>query len=272
MSVPIIAGRFVASADGPHTQLVAIVNRAFALRHWPSESAIGKQVREGGPAARQPYRTVIGVVGDVKQNGLDLDARPEVFLPVTQFPFAPWTELDGMTLVVRTDADPMAIAGNARRELLALDRDLPVTDVRTMTANLSRSLERRRFATILLAAFALLALLLAAVGIYGLMAYNVSQSRHEIAVRMALGATPRSIRGLILRRAVSLAGMGVLIGWLGSLGMMHSLSTLLVGVDPIDPATFVSVAAMLVGVSILATLGPVERASAIEPAAVVRDS
>jgi len=161
----------------------------------------------------------------------------------------------------RRRSDPMAIAGNARRELLALDRDLPVTDVRTMTANLSRSLERRRFATILLAAFALLALLLAAVGIYGLMAYNVSQSRHEIAVRMALGATPRSIRGLILRRAVSLAGMGVLIGWLGSLGMMHSLSTLLVGVDPIDPATFVSVAAMLVGVSILATLGPVERAS-----------
>jgi putative ABC transport system permease protein len=271
MGVPIVAGRFFSPGDGPHGQLVAIVNRAFAHHHWPSESALGKQVREGGPAGRQPYRTVIGVVGDVKQNGMDVDARPEVFLPVTQFPFAPWTGLDAMTLVVRTDTDPTALAGNARQALLALDRDLPVTAMRTATANLSRSLERRRFATMLLAAFALLALLLAAVGIYGVMSYNVNQSRYEIAVRMALGATPRSIQALILRRALSLAGIGVLIGWIGSIAAMRSLSSLLVGVRPIDPATFVSVAATLLIVSILATLAPVERARTIDPAAIVRE-
>jgi putative ABC transport system permease protein len=271
MGVSIVEGRFFSRVDGPHSQLVTIVNRAFAHHHWPGESAIGKQVREGGPQGKQPYRTVIGVVGDVKQNGLDVDARPEVFLPVTQFPFAPWTALDAMTLVVRTDADPTAIAGSARHELLALDKDLPVTGIRTMQANLSRSLERRRFATALVAAFALLALLLAAVGIYGVMAYNVNQRRHEIAVRMALGATPRSIQVLILRRALTLAGMGVVIGWIGSIGMMRSLSSLLVGVKPIDPATFVIVATMLLIVSILATLVPVERARTIDPAAIVRE-
>jgi putative ABC transport system permease protein len=272
MRVPIVEGRFFLPADGLHSQLVAIVDRAFALRHWPSQSAIGKQVREGGPQGHQPYRLVIGVVGDVKQNGLDVDARPEVFLPVTQFPFAPWTELDAMTVVVRMDADPTAVASSAKHELLAIDKDLPVTGIRTMTTALSRSLERRSFATTLLAAFALLALLLAAVGIYGVMAYTVNQSRHEIAVRMALGATPRSIRALILRRALALSGMGVLIGWIGSAGMMRSLSGLLVGVGPLDPATFVSVATILVIVSILATLVPVERASAIDPAAIVRDN
>jgi putative ABC transport system permease protein len=272
MRVPIVEGRFFSPADGPRSQLVAIVNRTFAHRHWPAASALGKQVREGGPQGHQPYRTVIGVVGDVKQSGLDVEARPEVFLPVTQFPFAPWTGLDAMSLVVHTDADPTAVASHAKHELLALDKDLPVTGIRTMTAALSRSVERRRFATTLLAAFALLALLLAAVGIYGVMAYGVNQRRHEIAVRMALGATPRSIRTLILRRALSLSAMGVLIGWIGSIGVMRPLSHLLVGVRPIVPATFVSVATILLLVSMLATLVPLQRASAIEPAAIVRDN
>jgi putative ABC transport system permease protein len=190
---------------------------------------------------------------------------------VTQFPFAPWTELGSMTMVVRTDADPTAVAINATHALQALDKDLPVTGIRTMSATLSTSLGRRRFATMLLAAFAGLALLLAAVGLYGAMAYSVNQSRHEIAVRMALGATPRSIRALILRRVLSLSGMGVLVGWVGSAGMMPALSSQLVGIRPIDPATFVSVATMLLLVSIVATLVPVARASAIDPAAITRD-
>jgi putative ABC transport system permease protein len=249
-----------------------IVNRTFAARHWPNASAIGKQIREGGPAAHQPYRTVIGVVGDIKQNGLDAEARPEVFLPVTQFPFAPWTELPGMTLMLRTEGDPSAVAGNAQRELIALDKDLPVTAVQTMAAHLSRSLERRRFATILLAAFACLALLLVAIGIYGVMAYTVTQRRHEIAVRLALGATPGSIRALVLRRALFLSGLGVSVGWAGSVGVTHFLRSLLVGATPIDPMTFLSATALLLMVSLLATLVPLERASAIDPAAITRDS
>lgn len=272
MRVPILAGRVFSAADTPTSQLVVIVNHSFAARHWPDESAIGKQVREGGPAAHQPYRTVIGVIADMKQNGLEVEARPEVFLPVTQFPFAPWTELPGMTLMVRTAGDPTAVAGNAQRELIALDTDLPVTGVQTMQAHLSRSLERRRFATTLLTAFALIALLLVAIGIYGVMAFTVSQRRHEIAVRLALGATPGTIRGLILRRTLFLSGVGVALGWAGSVGVTHLLTSLWVGVKPFDPTTFLGVAVVLLVVSLLATIVPLERASAIDPAALTRNS
>ncbi len=267
MGVPILAGRLFSAVDTPTSQLVVIVNHTFAARHWPDASAIGKQVREGGPAAHQPYRTVIGVVGDIKQNGLEVDARPEVFLPVAQFPFAPWTELPGMTLMLRTAGDPTAVAGSAQRALIALDQDLPVTGVRTMAAHLSRSLARRRFATMLLAAFACIAVLLVAIGIYGVMAYTVNQRRHEIAVRLALGATPGSIRALMLRRALFLSGLGVAVGWAGSVGVTHFLRSLLVGVTPIDPMTFLAATTMLLLVSLLATIIPLERASVIDPAA-----
>jgi putative ABC transport system permease protein len=272
MGVPILAGRLFSATDTPTSQLVVIVNHTFATRHWPNASAIGQQVREGGPAAHQPYRTVIGVVGDMKQNGLDVEARPEVFLPVTQFPFAPWTELPGMTLMLRTAGDPTAIAGNAQRALIALDQDLPVTGVRTMTAHLSRTLERRRFATMLIAGVALLAMLLVALGIYGVMAYTVNQRRHEIAVRLALGATPGSIRVLMLRRALFLSGLGVAVGWAGSAGVTHLLTSVLVGVTPLDPATFLAVATVLLLVALLASIVPLERASTIDPAAITRDS
>jgi putative ABC transport system permease protein len=272
MGVPLISGRLFSTADGVQSQPVAIVNRAFVRRHWPGESGVGKQIREGGPQGRQPYRTIVGVVGDIRQSGLDVDARPEVFLPLGQFPFAPWTELQGMTLVVRTDADPASVAADAKQELLSVDKDLPVTGIRTMEARLAESLERRSFATKLLATFALLALLVAAIGVYGVMAYNVNQRRHEIAVRMALGATPGAIRSLVLRGALALAALGVLAGWAASAGVARLLSGLLVGVGPTDPATFATVAATLLSVSVLASLVPIARASAIDPAAVARDN
>jgi predicted permease len=272
MGVRLLNGRFFSEADGPNSQFVVIVNQAFVRRHWPAEDVIGKQVREGGPQGHQPYRTVVGVVADVKQSGMDLDPRPEVFLPVTQFPFAPWTELPAMTLAIRTSGDPSTFAQSARRELMTVDRDLPVTGVRTMDEQLSESMARRRFATIALAAFAGVALLLSALGIYGVMAYNVSQSRRELAVRLVLGASPGSIRALVLRRALSPTLLGVLAGWVASLGVTRTISSLLVGVSPIDPVTFSTVAAILLIVSIVATVIPLERRRAIDPAVLVRDS
>jgi putative ABC transport system permease protein len=272
MGVRLLSGRLFSDTDGPHSQLVVVVNHAFARRHWPMEEAVGKQVREGGPQGHQPYRTVVGVVGDVKQGGLDADTRPEVFLPVTQFPFAPWTELQAMTLAIRTDGDPGLFAQTARQQLLALDRDLPVTGVRTMDARLSESMARRRFATALLAAFAGVALLLAAVGIYGVMAYNVGQSRRELAVRLALGATPGSIRGLVLRWALLPTLLGVVAGWVASIGATRAISSLLVGVSPLDPVTFATGAAMLLTASIVATVISIERGRTIDPAALVRDA
>ena len=229
-----------------------------------------EQIREGGPQGNQPYRKVVGVVADVKQSGMDSEARTEVFLPVTQFPFAPWTELQEMTFVVRTNGDPAGFASSARRELREVAKDLPVTSVRTMSQSVAGSLERRNFSTTLLMIFALLALLLAAVGTYGVMAYSVTQRAHEISVRMALGATPRAIALLVLRKAVTLAGIGIALGCIGSLLSGQWLASYLFGVRPTDPITLATVALVLLAVAILASLIPVRRASSVEPAAVAR--
>ncbi len=270
MQVPLLHGRFFTDLDTQHSRLVAIVNQSFARQYWSTESAIGKLLREGGPKGNQPYREIVGVVADVKQNGMDVEPRPEVFLPVTQFPFAPWTSLQGMTFVVRTDGDPLSIAESAKRQLEVADKDLPVTAIRPMTQYMSESLERRSFCTLLLAAFAVLALLLAAAGTYGVMAYNVSQKIQEIGVRMALGATTGGIRKLVLREALSLASSGIVIGWAGALVSTRWLASLLFGTRATDPTIFGCVSALLLMVAILASYLPVRRAMAVDPATALR--
>ena len=270
MRASLVAGRFFTATDDRRGRLVAIVNQSFATRHWPHESAIGKRVREGGPQGQQPYREIVGIVGDMKQNGLDAVSRPEVFLPVTQFPFAPWTELNRMTFVIRTDGDPMAVAKQARGELLALDKDLPVTEVRALGPAVGVSLARRSFSTWLLSAFACLGVLLAAVGTYGVMAYDVSQRIQEIGVRIALGATPRSIRALVLAQALRPVSLGILAGWGGSILTTRWLAGQLFGVRPGDPTTFVATATVLAAVALAATILPLRRALAIEAAVAVR--
>src|SRR5262249_34012138 len=212
MRIPVIEGRTFEESDDRHSRLVAIVNQSFAHRWWPKESAIGKRLREGGPQGGQPYREVVGVVGDSKQNGVDGEQRPEVFLPSTQFPFAPWNSLDAMTFVVRTEGDPVRLAEAAKREVQALDKDLPVTAVHPMTQYVADSLARRKFATLLLVAFGALALILASVGTYGVVAYNLSQRVKEIGTRMALGATPAHIRKMILRETLGLTSAGIALG------------------------------------------------------------
>ncbi len=272
MRTPLLAGRYFSDADTRRTRPVAIVNRTFAARQWPGGSAVGRQVREGGPQGQQPYREIVGVVADMKQNGVDAESRPEVFLPVTQFPFAPWTELAGMTFVVRTDGDPAAVGDRARRALLALDKDLPVTAARALGPWASESLARRRFSTGFLSGFALLALLLAAVGIYGVMAYTVSQSTREIGLRVALGATRHRIRALVLGKVARSAALGILLGWGGSLLATRWLASQLFGVGAMDPLTFLGVAAALLLVTVLACIAPVQRALAVEPLTALRTS
>ncbi len=270
LRVPLLQGRFFADSDTQNSRLVAIVNRSFADQHWPAESAIGKLVREGGPKGNQPYREIIGVVADMKQSGMDVQVRPEVFLPVTQFPFAPWTSLEAMTFVVRTDGDPMAIAESAQKQLQVTDKDLPVTAVRPMTDYMSQSLERRRFCTFLFGAFATLALLLAAVGTYGVMAYNVSQKTQEIGIRMAFGASVARIRRLVLSEALILASLGILIGWAGAFASTRWVASLLFGTQATDPTIFASVAVLLLIVALLASYVPMRRALSIDPASALR--
>lgn len=270
MRIPLIKGRTFQESDNRHSRMVAIVNESFARRWWPNESAIGKQLREGGPQGGQPYRIVIGVVGDSKQNGLEGEPRPEVFLPSTQFPFAPWDSLDAMTFSVRTNNDPMALAETAARALQALDPDLPVTAVYPMTRYAATSLARREFATLLLIAFGGLALMLASVGTYGVMAYNVSRRVQEIGTRMALGATPGRIRQLILQETLRLTSAGIALGLLGSFICARWLSRLLFGIKADDPGTLVAVIITLVASAFVASYVPVNRASKIEPAQAIR--
>jgi len=270
MQVPLLQGRFFTELDNERSRLVAIINQSFAQRYWPTGSAVGKLIREGGPQGGQPYREIIGVVADVKQSGLDSDPRPEVFLPVTQFPFAPWNALQAMTFVVRTEGNPMGIADRAKNEIHLSDKDLPVTAVRPMTQYMSESIGRRRFATLLLALFAALALMLSAVGTYGVMAYSVSQRRREISLRMALGATAASIRAVVLREVLLLAFLGIGIGSVGALVSTRWLASLLFGVRTTDPLIFGSVAALLLFVALLASYVPVRRAVAVDPATALR--
>src|SRR5215813_3774269 len=270
MKVPLRDGRFFSDLDTERSRLVAIVNQSFARRYWPNESAIGKRIREGGPRGNQPYRDIVGVAADLKQNGMDAEPRPEVFFPITQFPFAPWTALKAMTFVVRTDGDPLSIAEVAKTALQAADKDLPVTRVRPMTQYMAESLERRRFSTLLLAAFAGLALLLAAVGTYGIMAYNVNQRVHEIGVRMALGATASQIRALVLRDTLLLASLGIVVGWSGSLFSARLLASQLFGVRATDPLTFGCVAALGVIVAGLASYLPMRSAISVDSTTALR--
>lgn len=270
MRIPLVEGRTFEESDDRHSRLVVIVNQSFARRFWPNESAIGKQLREGGPQGGQPYREIVGVVGDSKQNGLETEPRPEVFLPEPQFPFAPWDSLDAMTFEIRTKADPMAFAKIATRELQALDKDLPVTAIHPMAQYVQDSMARREFATFLLIAFAGLALVLAAVGTYGITAYNLSQRFQEIGTRMALGATQAHIREMIVGETLILTVTGIILGLIGSFISAHWLSRFLFGIDADDPLTLFSVSATLVAAALLASYGPMRRACRIEPARAIR--
>lgn len=270
LRVPLVKGRFFTDSDDRRSRLVVIVNQTFAHRWWPTESAIGKLIREGGPQGQQPYREIIGVVGDAKQNGADGEQRAEVFLPSTQFPFAPWNSLNAITFVVRTKGDPRLIAEVAKREVQRFDKDLPLTSVRPMSEYVVDSSARREFATALLGAFAALALLLAAVGTYGVMAYNVSQRVREIGTRMALGATSADIGRLILQETLTLASVGVVLGFAGSLVSGRWLSGFLFGVRAHDPMTFGAVALTLITTALLAGYVPMRRATKIAPTQAIR--
>ncbi len=270
LKVPLKQGRFFSDFDGQHSRLVAIVNESFARRWWPNGSPIGKLIREGGPERSEPYREIVGVAEDLKQNGMDGVQRPEVFFPVAQFPFAPWDSLQTMTFVVRTQGDPAAMAEAAKGAVWAVDKDLPVTAVRPMTDYRAGALARRAFSTVLLAIFGALALLLAAVGTYGVMAYNVSQQTHEIGTRMALGAQAGDIRKLVLAEATILTlkavALGSVAGWIST----RWLKGLLFGIKASDPLTFCAVCAVLGLVAMAASYVPIRRAVRVDPATALR--
>ena len=260
MGIPLHRGRAFTEADTASSPRVALVNETFARMLWPNRDAIGR--RFGG---HDQWTTVVGVVGDVKQSGLDVPPKPEFYMNYRQEQTAP------QALAIRTAVEPLSLASAVRREIRAADRDQPITDVQTMEDVLDHELFQRRLQMSVLAFFGGSALLLASIGIYGVLAYLVTQRRREIGLRMALGAGCADILRNILGQGAMLIGAGLAIGLLLSVVLTRLMAHLLFGVTATDPATFVGVPVVLVGVGLAASYFPARRAMNVDPALTLRD-
>jgi len=266
IGIPVRHGRDFDRHDEASKPSVAIVSEAFAKRYWPGQDPIGKRISV--LATRMALTTIIGVVGDVRYNpnaGRE-SLAPVVYFPVTQ---GPW---DTMTLVVRTASDPGAITADVQRVIGSIDPALAAGNVLTLDRMLSSSLSPQRITAGMLSVFAGIALLLAVIGIYGVMSYTVNQRTHEIGIRMALGAQRGDVVRRVLRHGVLLAALGIAIGTLGSFAMARGMATLLHEVSPTDPLTFVSVAVILAAVALLGSWLPARRAAAVDPVVALRNS
>jgi predicted permease len=261
MGIPILTGRTFTESDGDDAPGAAIVSVALAKRYWPGENAVGKRIRFD---ADSPWMTVVGVAGDARQLGLDKEPPPILYLPYAVFPL-PFTNV-----AVRSSAPEAMVASAIRAALTAVDPQLPPGDLSSLDTVLSRSVSQPRFRTILVGFFAVMALLLAAVGLYGLISYSVSQRTREIGIRMALGAQPHQVAAPVLREAVRLALMGMAIGLLGAFLAARALSRFLFGVGSADPLTFAAVSLLLLAVAFVASYIPSRRAMRVDPIVALR--
>jgi putative ABC transport system permease protein len=264
MGIPHVMGRDFTASDRDDSPGVAIVNETLVRQYFANENPIGQRLHvNAGPADRLDYE-VVGVVGDIKLAALDVDVRPTVYLPHTQL------AMGIMTLLARTEMNPLSLSNSIGAEVHAMDRELPLADVRTMDDVVASTLARPRIVTTLLVAFAIMALVLAAVGVYGVMAYSVGQRTQEIGVRMALGATPESVFELVLGQALRLVAVGVVAGLAVAAGLTRLLATMLYETEPLDPPTFIVTAIVLTLVAMLASFIPARRGTRIAPVEALR--
>jgi putative ABC transport system permease protein len=268
MGIRLVRGRAFTDFDDASAPNVAIINEAAARRYWQGENPIGSRISLG---ASDDWREVIGVVGDIKHQGLDVDAEPEVFMPHRQTFTALGAGLArGMTLVLRTSADAGAVAHVVRAAVNGVDPQQPLGAIRSMEGLIAESIAPRRLNLLLISAFACIALVLTASGLYGVMAYLVAQRTREIGVRIALGATPRQVVGLVLRQAGGLTVLGIAIGVGGSLMLTQAMTSMLFGVSAANPAIYVGVSLLLAVVALLAAAVPSSRATRVDPIAALR--
>jgi len=265
LGIPILRGRALVETDASGAPEVAVISRTMADRYWPGEDPVGKRISYGtNERGEVTWTIIVGVVGDVKQKGLHADPRPEAYVPLAQSPSR------YMTLVVRSRLDPAALSETVRREVRAVDPEVPAYGVKTLREVLDGSLAARRFNMTLLAIFAAVAVALASIGLYGVIAYMVTQRTHEIGLRLALGARPADILRMVVGHGMALALGGVVTGVLGAFALTRALASLLVGVTVTDGWTFGTVALLLSAVAFLASYLPARRAARVDPMAALR--
>jgi len=275
MDIPLLRGRLLTEADSDDAAGVAIVNRSMVQRYWPNDDPIGKailasrgireQTAEGTHLRFVKQRLeIVGIVGDVRQVALDDEPRPELFMP---YPQRPSSE---MTFVVRTAVEPASLVPAAKKEIWRVDPDQPVTDIKTMDEWLSLDIAPRRFVLLLIGVFALMAVVLAAIGIYGVISYAVEQRTQEIGIRMALGAQRGNVLCLVLRQSVVWLASGIAAGTAGAMGLTSLLASHLYAVRPTDPRTFLLVGFILLAVALIAHAVPARRATKIDPMEALR--
>ena len=262
MGIRFSKGRDFNDRDNAEASGVVIINETMARRYWPDQDPLGKRIGVGTNSSQM--MEIVGVVGDVKHFGLDSQSKAEVYVPYFK---DPWPF---MTVVVRSTGDPAILAGAMRSEVWAVDKDLPVPDIKTMDQLLSRSVSRPRFNTLLLGIFAAVALVLSAAGVYGVMSYSVTQRTHEIGIRMALGATQSDVLRLVVSQGMRLLLIGVGTGLGAAFALTRVLTSLLFGVGATDPATFVIISALLTAVALLACYVPARRAMKVDPMVALR--
>src|ERR1700754_2479844 len=265
MSIPLLAGRQFTDQDTETTPNVVVISETMAKRFWAGEEAIGKRLAIGRVRSDADWIQGVGIVKDGRQFELNAEPRPQMYVSYRQADFfAP------EDLVVKTDVEPASMAAAVRKAVWEIDKDQPVSNIKSMEEILGDSIARQRFSMLLLGVFAAVALLLAAVGIYGVMSYSVAQRTHEIGIRMALGAQTGAVLKLAVGYGLKLVVAGVLIGLVAAFALTRLMSTLLFGVTPTDPATFALISLLLVGVAALASYIPARRATKVDPLVALR--
>src|SRR5262245_47462936 len=262
IGIPLLRGRSFTRADTADSPWVTVINDSMAREYWGGQDPIGRRLQFGA----EKWRTVIGVVGDVRHEGLDGETNPEMYVPIEQ---APNTE-SSPSIVIRTALDTGAAAAELREAVAAIDRAMPVDRIETMEQLVSGSVAEPRFHTVILAAFSMLALAMASIGIYGVMNYLVIQRTREFGIRLSVGATPSDVLWLVLGRAAALIAAGMCLGLAGSVLLVRLIEKLLFGTAPLDPLTFAAVPVLLAAVALAASYVPARRATRVDPMVALR--
>lgn len=259
MGIGLLQGRQLVEQDRAGSARVVVINETMAHRFWPGEEMVGKRIKTGPLNSSAPWLEIVGVVKDVRQFELNADPKPQMYLPFEQPVF-----FRPSHLVVRTDVEPLSLAATVRSTVWEIDKDQPVSNISTMEGVLSESIARQRFSMLLLGIFAAVALVLAAVGIYGVMSYSVAQRTREIGIRMALGAQSGDVLKMVIGQGMRLAFVGVTVGLIGAFALTRLMQSLMFGVSVTDPAIFVLIAFLLTLVALVACYLPARRATKVD--------